>query len=109
MLFIMILEDIIEGLNEYIKENRGLKTNVEHLVLQRSILPHTSIKAYKKYQYILWLVKGNINIEVVKVVRTFRVTNEEERNKAEKLITVEFSKSLFEWVKSKRYYNIIPN
>ena len=49
----MRVEDIIEGLNRHIEYKRGLLgvNTTGHLVLQKSINPHPTFKAYKEYNY----------------------------------------------------------
>lgn len=55
----MALDNIIEAINRYIDNNRNPELlNRQHLVLQRIVAPHTTFKAYKVYEYILWVVDG---------------------------------------------------
>ena len=56
----MKAEDIIEGLNQSIEDKRdALKIKATgHLVLQRTVKPHQTFKAYKEYESIVWFVKG---------------------------------------------------
>lgn len=56
----MILEDIVESINRYIEDRRlheGLNTARGHLVLHKSITPAPLAKAYKVYEYTLWLIR----------------------------------------------------
>lgn len=59
----MSIEDVVEALNKYIKlERENLKINPvkkQHLVLQKIISPHPTFKAYKTYEYILWVISGS--------------------------------------------------
>ena len=56
----MTLEDIIESINEYIADRRKELdvTNHQYLVLQRTITPDSTFKAYKQYEFIVWVVGG---------------------------------------------------
>ena len=56
----MKAEDIIEGLNQSIEDKRdALKIKATgHLVLQRTVKPHQTFKAYKEYESIVWLFSG---------------------------------------------------
>ena len=65
----MRVEDIIEGLNrhiEYKRELLGVNTT-GHLVLQKSINPHPTFKAYKEYNYSVWFVKNRKKYRVITV------------------------------------------
>ena len=65
----MRVEDIIEGLNrhiEYKRELLGVNTT-GHLVLQKSINPHSTFKAYKEYNYSVWFVKNRKKYRVITV------------------------------------------
>ena len=55
----MKAEDIIEGLNQSIEDKRdALKIKATgHLVLQRTVTPHQTFKAYKEYKFVVWFVK----------------------------------------------------
>ena len=60
-------EDIIEGLNKHIETHRkdkGIKAT-GHLVLQKEIMPHSSFKAYKIYEYTLWFTKKGKSYKVI--------------------------------------------
>lgn len=56
----MKIEDIVNSLNEYIAEERINKNiNVKgHFVVQKSIIPISSFKAYKMHETILWYVSN---------------------------------------------------
>lgn len=64
----MTLEDIIEAINRYIEKRRhyeGLEHIRSHLVLHKSITPSPIAKAYKVYEYILWLVDSTKKYRVL--------------------------------------------
>ena len=65
-------EDIIDSINTIIKEHNGKG----FLVLQKQIIPHKSIKAYKIYKYIVWLVQDEHNTSILEVQNSCRVVND---------------------------------
>ena len=58
----MVIEDIIEELNKYVKGRRLNDENcartIEHFVLHKSITPAPTFKSYKVIEYTLWVVNG---------------------------------------------------
>lgn len=72
----MTLEDIVEVINRYIEEKRhygNLGHITSHLVLHKSITPAPLVKAYKVYDYILWLVDSTKMYRVLTVKHQSRV------------------------------------
>lgn len=54
----MIITDIINSFNEYLKSlrNEKHKEGKGFIVLHKSIIPHPTFKAYKTIEYNLWFV-----------------------------------------------------
>lgn len=64
----MTLEDIIDIINQHIEVKREYITDLcsnQHLVLQRTIEPHNTFKAYKTYSLILWVVNENAKHKLI--------------------------------------------
>lgn len=72
----MTLEDIVEVINRYIEEKRhyrNLDHITSHLVLHKSVTPAPMAKAYKVYEYILWLVDSTKMYRVLTLRQQSRV------------------------------------
>ena len=83
----MKAEDIVEGLNQYIEQER-IKRNIisnSHLVLKRLIEENPSFKAYKTYSITLYFIKGKKKYEFIKVEITDKVVGEDNNSIARKL------------------------
>lgn len=104
----MKAEDIIEGLNRYIEDRRKeLNINVNgHLVLQRSITPSPTFKAYKFYEVIVWYVKGRTKSKVLHFTETAKMIDGQEE-KINRSINVILSSQLFSWINSKECEQVI--
>lgn len=104
----MTIEDFIEGLNRHIEDTRKeLNINVAgHLVLQKTITPHSTFKAYKSYKYRVWFVKGRHNYTVA-------ILNREERAVAgleeeiQRNISIDLIKLMLNWMNTPYYNQVI--
>lgn len=104
----MKIEEMVEGLNRHIDEQR-LKRNIlscSHLVFQLSITPHSTIKAYKKYEAIVWFVNSGLKYRVATVQQIAQVT-EGKDDYILRVINIDMSKALFSLIGTKAYQEII--
>lgn len=104
----MKTEDIIEGLNRSIEDKREvlkIKTT-GHLVLQKTVKPHQTFKAYKEYEFVIWFVKGEKKYRVITVKETAKVLDGQEETMIRKM-NVEFSRLIFNWIGSDFYKQVI--
>ena len=104
----MKAEDIIEGLNRHIETKRQLLSIVTtgHLVLQRSMKPHQTFKAYKEYEYVLWFIKGNKKHRVIILKHTAKVLDGQEESLLREL-NVKLSELIFNWIGSSSYEDVV--
>ena len=101
-------EDIIEGLNRHIETKRrdkGIKAT-GHLVLQKEIMPHSSFKAYKIYEYTLWFTKKGKSYKVIVLQHTAKVLDGQEESMNREM-NIMFSELLFNWIRSDYYMDVI--
>lgn len=71
--------DIISNFNNILRES-GCKDSVR-LVLQRTITPHDTIRAYKTYTYTLWYINGKDKHKVAVMEHTDRVATDSEASR----------------------------
>ena len=104
----MKAEDIIEGLNRSIEDKRdALKIKTTgHLVLQRSVKPHQTFKAYKEYEFIIWFVKSGKKYRVITVKETAKVLDGQEDTIMREM-NVKLSRLVFNWIGSNFYEQVI--
>ena len=104
----MKAEDIIEGLNRSIEDKRGaLKINTTgHLVLQRTVKPHQTFKAYKEYEFVIWFVKCGKKYRVITVRETAKVIDGQEETIMREM-NVELSRQIFNWIGCSFYEQVI--
>ena len=104
----MKAEDIIEGLNRSIEDKRdALKIKTTgHLVLQRTVKPHQTFKAYKEYESIIWFVKSGGKYRVITVKETAKVLDGQEEVMIRRM-NIELSRMIFNWIGSNFYEQVI--
>ena len=104
----MKAEDIIEGLNRSIEDKRyELKINTTgHLVLQRTVKPHQTFKAYKEYEFVIWFVKGGNKYRVITLKETAKVLDGQVESMIRR-VNVELSRLIFNWIGSNFYEQVI--
>ena len=97
----MKAEDIIEGLNRFIEDKRdALKIKTTgHLVLQKTVKPHQTFKAYKEYEFVIWFVKGGKKYRVITVKETAKVLDGQEETVLRE-INIRLSRLIFNWIGS---------
>lgn len=104
----MKIENIVEGLNRFIEDKRDvlkIKTN-GHLVLQRTMKPRQTFKAYKEYKYIIWFVKDGKKYNIITIEKTAKVLDGQEGTIL-KIMDIELSKMIFNWIGSASYEQVI--
>lgn len=104
----MKTEDIIEGLNRSIEDKREvlkIKTT-GHLVLQKTVKPHQTFKAYKEYEFVIWFVKGGKKYRVITVKETAKVIDGQEETIMREM-NVKLSRLIFNWIGSDFYEQVI--
>ena len=104
----MKLEDIIEGLNRHIENKRkSLDINVQgHLILQKTIKPHSTFKAYKEYNFTIWFIKGRERFRVLTLNHVARVVDGHEEALMKDMIIM-LSEMIFNWIGSSFYEQVI--
>lgn len=104
----MKAEDIIEGLNQSIEDKRdALKIKATgHLVLQRTVTPHQTFKAYKEYKFVVWFVKDDKKYRVIRLTWTTKVLDGQEETVLRE-INIRFSRLIFNWIGSDFYEQVI--
>jgi hypothetical protein len=104
----MRIEDMVEGLNKHIEAIRVQRKIITdgHLVFQLTIAPHETIKAYKKYEAIVWFVKGKNKYKVTTVKQVAKVVEGEDKY-IMRVINIDLSKTLFSIINTKMFQEII--
>lgn len=104
----MKLDDIIEGLNRHIDKVRR-DNNIKatgHLVIQSTLTPNLSFKAYKTYEIILWYVTKSNRFRIFTVSNCARtLSDQEEYLKRE--THIELCNNLFNWIGSDDYNKVL--
>lgn len=104
----MKTEDIIEGLNRSIEDKREIfkiKTT-GHLVLQKTVKPYQTIKAYKEYEFVIWFVKGEKRYRVITIKKTAKVIDGQEETIMREM-NAELSRLIFNWIGCNFYEQVI--
>lgn len=99
---------MVEGLNKHIEAIRVQRKIITdgHLVFQLTIAPHETIKAYKKYEAIVWFVKGKNKYKVTTVKQVAKVVEGEDKY-IMRVINIDLSKTLFSIINTKMFQEII--
>lgn len=104
----MEIKEAIEGLNKCIEDRRqnlGVKVK-GHLVLQKTILPCSTYKAYKQYEAVLWYTDGKDKYTILKVSHIAKALTGQE-DIIEKDGDIKLCLALFKLVDSELYNAII--
>lgn len=104
----MKIEDIIEELNRYI-ENKRADEHISvngHLVLQRTVFPNSTFKAYKSYEIILWFVKDKKKYKVLSLKHTAKVVDGREEG-VNKIMDKQFCYLIIDWLNSDSYNEVL--
>lgn len=105
----MKIEDIIEGLNRHIEGRRksfGMGHIQGRLVLQKTIKPHNTFKAYKEYNFTIWFIKGRGRFRVLTLNHVARVIDGHEETLIREM-TIRLSEMIFNWIGSNFYEQVI--
>lgn len=105
----MKIENVIEALNNYIREQRkrhSFDTKV-HLVLQKSVLPSSTFKAFKEIIFTLWCVDKDFKYEWFNINHFYKISNDEDLNLAMEAIESKLCYQLFNMIGDKSLYPII--
>lgn len=105
----MKLEDIIEGLNRHIenkRKNLGIDPIQGHLILQKTVKPHDTFKAYKEYNFTIWFIKGRERFRVLTLSHVARIIDGHEEALM-KEITIILSEMIFNWMGSNFYEQVV--
>lgn len=105
----MKVEDIIEGLNRHIENKRkslGINPLQGHLVLQKTVKPHSTFKAYKEYNFTIWFVKGRDKFVALMLNHIGRVIDGQEERMIRDM-TIRLSEMIFNWIGSDFYEQVV--
>lgn len=104
----MKIEDIIEGLNVHIESRRkelGVKSK-GHLVLQRTITPNPTFKAYKLYEMTVWFVQSSKKKKILSLKQTVKLLDGQEE-KINKEMGILLCTAIFQWIRTENYNQIL--
>lgn len=106
----MHIEDVIESLNRHIEMKRKLldiEPNSGHLVLQKTIKPHESFKAYKEYNITVWFVRNRNKYRTFTVNHMSKITTEAQEEAVLYKLSMELCTMIFNWMGSSLYEQIV--
>lgn len=95
---------IIEAFNTFIKNKYGKDSGF--LILKKVIMPYSTIKAYKHYEYYIYHHK-KVNNCIIRFNYTDRVVTEEDKTRIEKEMTQKLIMCLYELIDNKLLEDII--
>lgn len=104
----MRIEDVINAFNQHIN-NRREAFNISttgHIVLQKTIKPCESFKAYKECEFIVWFVKDLQKFKVFSLKKTIKLLKSQ-GDTALKELDLELSQALFNIIGSSTYDRIL--
>lgn len=95
---------IVEAFNTFIENKYGKDSGF--FILKKTIIPHSTIKAYKHYDYCIYY-HNKANKCIIRFNYTDRVVTEEDKYTVEKIMTKKLILSLYELVDNKLLEDII--
>ena len=104
----MKIEDVVFMLNKHIQIERD-KLNISskgQLILHKTILPHSTMKAYKEIEFCLWFVNNKHKFRLITLHHITRAINGQEEIIMDNL-SKEFILKIFEWMKSEYYNKVV--
>lgn len=104
----MTIEDIIYVLNKNISLERKNK-NIDakgHLVVTKTIIPDTNIKAFKQVNICLWYILEDYKVRIITVQIVEKILFNQKENAINRA-SIKFIFELFKLVSSNLWYNII--
>lgn len=97
--------DIVEALNQFHEKLAGEIGG--QFVLQKSLLPDKSFKAYKKLSLVVWYVKGSSKVKALQVNIVSRMTSDKEIAIANKEACTELAKVILDFVAGNDYVSLV--
>ena len=97
--------DIVEALNQFHEKLAGEIGG--QFVLQKSLLPDESFKAYKKLSLVVWYMKGSSKVKALQVNKVSRMTSDKEIAIANKEVCTELAKIMLEFVAGNDYASLV--
>ena len=97
--------DIVEALNQFHEKLAGEIGG--QFVLQKSLLPDESFKAYKKLSLVVWYVKGSSKVKALQVNIVSRMTNNKEIAITNKEACTELVKVILDFVAGNDYVSLV--
>lgn len=97
--------DIVEALNQF-HEKLASEAGGQ-FVLQKSLLPDESFKAYKKLSLIVWYVKGSSKVRALQVNKVSRMTSDKEIAITNKEACTELAKVMLDFVAGNDYVSLV--
>lgn len=98
--------DIVEALNQFHEKLAGEVGG--QFVLQKSLLPDESFKAYKKLSLVVWYVRdANNKTKALQVNKVSRMTSDKEIAIANKEVCTELTKVMLDFVAGNDYASLI--
>lgn len=97
--------DIVEALNQFHEKLAGKIGG--QFVLQKSLLPDESFKAYKKLSLIVWYVNGSNKLRALQVDKVARMISDKEIAIAHKEACTELTKIMLDFVSGNDYASLI--
>lgn len=93
----MRIEDVVNALNDYIKEQREAfsLSNKTFLVLHKSVTPHSTFKAYKHFEYSIWCIDKDFKYRWINHAKDCKAINQQEVDFVCREMEVGLCKSLF--------------
>lgn len=97
--------DIVEALNQF---HEKLASEVGgQFVLQKSLLPDESFKAYKKLSLVVWYVKDSSKVKALQVNKISRMISDKEIAIAHKEACTELAKIMLDFVAGNDYASLV--
>lgn len=97
--------DIVEALNQFHEKLAGEIGG--QFVLQKSLLPDESFKAYKKLSLVVWYVKDSSKVKALQVNIVSRMTSDKEIAIAHKEACTELAKVMLDFVAGNDYVSLV--
>ena len=97
--------DIVEALNQFHEKLAGEVGG--QFVLQKSLLPDESFKAYKKLSLVVWYVKDSSKVKALQVNIVSRMTSDKEIAIAHKEACTELAKVMLDFVAGTDYASLV--
>lgn len=104
----MTIEDIIYVLNKNISQERKNK-NIDakgHLVVTKTIIPDTNIRAFKQVNICLWYILEDYKVKIITVQIVEKILFNQKENAINRA-SIKFIFELFKLISSNLWYNII--